>query len=476
MSKVVEDVAGKIPEVPDVTIPAKKIKVQEFRGRQDFEYVEQLAASIKEHGLIHPIMVVPLEDGNYRLVAGEQRFKAMLRLGILDIPCYIRAGLDDIQQRAIELEENIKRKELSWPEKARLTAELHRLKTEEHGIAERGPAANPVLEGSEKPTDNIQLSKSGWKNEDTAKSLNKSSGMVSRELRMAKLMEERPDLLTKVKDKPFTVAEREIKKILKAEEFEAKRDQLPEIDIKLHHCDAIAGLRKLPSDSVDLVVCDPPYGYESINQHSESKGTKQRTFAVVMNENDNEDMGTVSKLLAATLSEFQRVLKPSAHFYICFNIELYPFLWTQLKILPKLEFAPNPLIWYKDTNTSPFGGFNYMSSCEFILYGWKKPKEKRLRQGYRDVITIKPTPADQRIHVFQKPQQLLEILIQQSSNPGDLVLDPFAGSGSTLITASEMQRSAIGFEKNEKNYQLAMSDIIEAKKLLQPSTIDSDER
>jgi site-specific DNA-methyltransferase (adenine-specific) len=100
-----------------------------------------------------------------------------------------------------------------------------------------------------------------------------------------------------------------------------------------------------------------------------------------------------------------------------------------------------------------FSGYNYMSSYEPIIYGYKPDgARRRLAEPMKNILEFGPVPSEQKVHGFQKPQDLLRCLIKQSSHQGETVLDPFAGSASTLLAARSLGRSAIGFELNQKNF------------------------
>lgn len=92
------------------------ITVDAERQRKDFGDIASLAESFRKIGQISPIVVEPMEDGNWRLIAGERRLKAAKAVGWFKIECVEKKDLDDRMRQLIELEENVRRKQLEWPE------------------------------------------------------------------------------------------------------------------------------------------------------------------------------------------------------------------------------------------------------------------------------------------------------------------------------------------------------------------------
>ena len=102
-----------------ILVPEYKIKPNPYQPRKVFdeEKIEQLATSIAQYGLLQPITVLPLEDGNYQLVAGERRLLACRRLRMQEIPA-ILTTMDDERSSALALIENIQRCDLNYFEEA----------------------------------------------------------------------------------------------------------------------------------------------------------------------------------------------------------------------------------------------------------------------------------------------------------------------------------------------------------------------
>jgi len=194
---------------------------------------------------------------------------------------------------------------------------------------------------------------------------------------------------------------------------------------QLSQLDCIEWLRSLPSESVDLVITDP--AYESLEKHR-SKGTTTRLkgswFDIFPNSRFH-----------ALFRELFRVLKRDAHCYVFCDSE------TMFVAKPITEAAGfrfwKPLVWDK---VSIGMGYHYRASCEFILF-LEKGKRKLNDLGVRDVITSKAIRGG---YPTEKPVAVSEVLVLQSSVVGELVVDPFMGSGSVGEAALRGARSFAG--------------------------------
>lgn len=199
--------------------------------------------------------------------------------------------------------------------------------------------------------------------------------------------------------------------------------------------DAVAWLRTLPDASVDLVVTDP--AYESLEKHraigtttrlKQSAGSSNAWFEIFPN-------GRFPELMA----ECYRVLKPDAHCYVYCDAE------TMFVLKPIAEAAGfkfwKPIVWDKVTIGM---GYHYRARYEVILF-FEKGKRKLNDLGIADVITCDRVRAG---YPTEKPVRVSDVLISQSTQPGDLVIDPFTGSGSVGAAALMAGRNFQGCDLN----------------------------
>jgi DNA modification methylase len=198
---------------------------------------------------------------------------------------------------------------------------------------------------------------------------------------------------------------------------------------KIIHGDCVQVMKTMPSRCVDLIVTDPPYG-DNVAYGWNNKKIKN-------NENP--------LINCTALVEMYRVLKLNSSLYLFTNWKHYPFL-TEF-ILRYTKFKIRHLIVWKKHN---FGlGWAFRHQYELILV-LEKGKPKYNLTNFSDVQSASHINHNKLNHPHEKPLDLLKKMILHSSEEGDVVLDPFAGSGSTCKACGELGRKWIGIELDEK--------------------------
>ncbi len=195
--------------------------------------------------------------------------------------------------------------------------------------------------------------------------------------------------------------------------------------------DAIEWLRGVPSESLDLILTDPPY--ESLEKHR-AVGTTTRLKHSKASSNDWFSIFPNSRF-SELLQECFRALRKNRHLYIFCDAE------TMFILKPVAEAVGfrfwKPLVWDKKRIGM---GYHYRSRCEFILF-FEKGKRKLNNLGVPDVLEF---PRVFNGYPTEKPVELCEVLISQSTDPGEVVGDPFFGSGSALVAAAKLGRRVCG--------------------------------
>jgi site-specific DNA-methyltransferase (adenine-specific) len=221
----------------------------------------------------------------------------------------------------------------------------------------------------------------------------------------------------------------------------------PEFSLSQH--DAVQWLRALPDASVELLVTDPPY--ESLEKHR-AVGTTTRLKHSKSSSNDWFDVFPNARF-PELFAEVFRVLKRDAHFYLFCDQE------TMFVAKPLAEAAGfkfwKPLVWDKQKIGM---GYHYRARYEFILF-FEKGKRKLSNLGVPDVLSA---PRIFKGYPTEKPSKLSRILIEQSSQPGDLVVDPFCGSGSVGVAAVDLGRSFFGNDMSGQAIELSQARLVEA--------------
>jgi len=436
---------------------------EKHRMRKFFGNIEELAASIARFGLLTPIVL----DSENNLIAGHRRILATKSLGHPDILFRRIEALDPITRQELELEENIRRKDLEWQEEVVGLYRLYMAKQARYG--EKG---NPLSENG------------GYGIEEAARELDRATGSISMDLALAKALQEYPDLVEeKTKSSAFKRFRRMKETALRAELAKRKQGedhgQLVEDEEELedeaqsteapaflrqpirkavwkgigvfYHADARDVLRGLPEDSVDLIVTDPPYG---IGLYKEGAAVSSSKFAESQGAMYDDDPKTIMDMLDETFMHAARLLKPDGHAYVFFHMTRYEPVYLMLK-RHFGECEATPIIWMKQTTGIGDPTRNWIYSYEPCF--WVN----------RGRILVKPQPFNvlkydtvgKKIHSVEKPVALMRHLVEASAVKGEIVLDPFAGSGSTLVAAAQLGCRFIGIEKHQDFYRSAIDRV-----------------
>ena len=233
--------------------------------------------------------------------------------------------------------------------------------------------------------------------------------------------------------------------------------------------DALTLIRELPDSSADMVFMDPPYGHNN-NNNGDLIARREAALGCggYVAERDDRpianDGAEANEVLAAILPEIKRVLVPGGCCCCCCGGGGGPdpqFARWSLMIDQVLNFKM-AVVWDK----GPMGmGWHYRRSYEMVLVSQKGQKcnwydeSHRVENVIRHIGKILPSK-DQ--HPTEKPIELAQHFIRLHSQPGDLILDPFAGSGSTGVAARKEGRRFLGFEIDPKWHEAAAKRVAEA--------------
>ena len=222
---------------------------------------------------------------------------------------------------------------------------------------------------------------------------------------------------------------------------------------KIINENAIEFMKALGNESIDLIVTDPPYKVTPKGCAGNSGGmmiTKETMKGKIFKHNDIKPIDYIP--------EFYRLLKDGSHCYIMTN---HVNLQEMLNVATECGFHfIKSLVWNKGNKI--MGRF-YMSQFEYILF-FRKGKGKKINKcGTADILNVpnKKTKDEngKNLHDTEKPVELMKILVENSSQVGELVLDPFVGIGATAIACKELDRQYIGVELDEHYYNIAVNRI-----------------
>ena len=200
--------------------------------------------------------------------------------------------------------------------------------------------------------------------------------------------------------------------------------------------DCLEIMKQMPDKCVDLVLTDPPYGMD----YKSNWGT---THEKIHND-DNLDWLSVFAL------ELSRTVEKDGHVYVFCNMTCLEQFKQEFSKYFNLK---NILVWDKQSfGAGDTTGGGYAPQYELVLFfsnGEKKLNSERIGEVIRVPRTFN------ELHPTQKPIELIKLLVSYSSIEGDVVLDPFLGSGTTAVACKQLKRNFIGIELSQKYCDIA---------------------
>jgi len=224
-----------------------------------------------------------------------------------------------------------------------------------------------------------------------------------------------------------------------------------ETDLTLLKGNCLELLQQVPDQSVDLLFTDPPY-----NLSPYSTGNMQFSWRSEI----NNDLAEWDRHFdpAEFKAEFLRILKPTGNLFAFCS---YNMLGRWHEIFDPIFDTFQFFVWHKTNPVPKIRKQGFLNSCELVVCMWNKQhtwnfgKQNEMHNFFQSPICMSPERLKEPKHPTQKPVGLLKHLIGIASNPGDLVLDPFMGVGSTGVAALELGRRFTGMELNDEYFEAA---------------------
>lgn len=218
---------------------------------------------------------------------------------------------------------------------------------------------------------------------------------------------------------------------------------MKQITIAMKNSDAFEEIKVLPSESIDIILTDPPYG---INYKS---GFNKKSKKLI---NDYKGITEIYK-------EFYRILKNNS---FCLVFASWKNIDKDKQELEKYFKIVNVIIWKKGNTSMGDLKHSLATNYEVIIVCTKgKPEIRGKREG--TIWEYKKLPNNKMHHTTEKPVALLEHCLEKFSDEGDIVLDPFAGSFSTGVACVNKGRNFIGYELDEEYYKVGYNRLEEVK-------------
>lgn len=409
----------------------------------DESMVEEIALSIKENGQMHPVTVQRL-NGEYQVITGRKRVLAAKKLGV-DVECTVTEG--ELDQNAIEnifLQENLKRSNMPWYERALMVAKLHDLQQRIHGAP-----TNP--KGGGRSAGKAGL-KTGWSIRDTQKLLDQSLGSVAVDLQLARAIQSNPSL-SKVKDR--NTAYRLVR--IETQRIEAEQQAGAAIieGFRLNQAfndDSANVLSQIPEHVFHICCTDPPW----LKFYDKRLRIDERT--------------------APVFKELWRVMRWDSFLYVFCGLDDFYYYAGHPKIdkdgnpvfdddgvvvhenglLENIgwKVSKTPLIWIKLKTLSRRGvaqwehGRNY----EVIVQAVKGTPVLSQSTQIDSTFSFDVVPPVKMIHPNEKPRDLIRSILRHSGFEGNHVIDPFAGSFVTAEAAIKENMKWVAIERDRETY------------------------
>ena len=238
--------------------------------------------------------------------------------------------------------------------------------------------------------------------------------------------------------------------------------------------DCIENLKKIPDESIDLIFADPPYFMQTEGELLRTDCTK---FQGVEDEWDKfENYKQYDEFCTQWIKECKRVMKKNASIWV---IGSFQNIYRLGYIMQNMGFwILNDIIWAKNNPIPNFSGTRFQNAHETMIwctknsrakytFNYKTMKYLNNNKQERSIWNIALCTGSERlkgkdgkkIHSTQKPEKLLYNIIVSSSKPGDIVLDPFFGTGTTGAIAKMTGRNYIGLEREEEYINAAQERI-----------------
>lgn len=391
---------------------------REKRQRKDLGDLGPLMRSIAERGLIHP----PIVTREHEIVAGERRWTAITQLGHSHIEVRYVDEVPASEIHMIELEENIRRVDISWQEQCLAMETWHRLKMEEDPL---------------------------WNQAQTAEELGVSKEDVTVKLALARELATGNEKIVGV-DKISTARnimrrQTERKKQAALASLEGEKPETKKVPLLLADFHEWAAAYTGPK--FNFLHCDFPYGVNANKQQQGVNVAMHGTYA------DSPDV--YFALLDTLEMAMGNVVAEHAHLMFWFSMDFYQTTLDRLTFMG-WKVNPFPLIWHKTDNTGllpdPQRGPRRIYETAFFA----SRGDRLIVQAVANCVGH--PGSDKEIHMSEKPEAMLRHFFRMMVDDNSTVLDPTAGSGNAIKVAQRLGASyALGLEKSEEFYNRAVA-------------------
>lgn len=444
-----------------MTLQISDIEMVE-RGRSSYDGIDELAESIEQNGLIQPIVLVSTTNPpKHRLVAGGRRLTALKQLGVTELHhgvssqpgCYgyvLKSEVEeqdcDLARLLVEIAENLDRHDLDWRDEAKLIAKAWKLSKRQADLKSETLLMRDFgamlgcgyahLQAAVSIYDTLTASPDIFAND--------TSWRMAYHTKLKLEANEISKLANKNIIEPKVKVQPSVDDEFPSDEVHDEPELVVNLTDNFKHMSGLDYLSTVPVGSIDHVITDPDYGVSVDRLNSNMAGAAE---------------GVAQSSVEQTLNELRMFLSLSFH---ALNDHGFLIFFYDLDHHEKLQAMATsvgfrvqrwPLIWEKvgfQSNAAP--SHNFCKNMEYAMV-CRKPgatlAEVRTSSIYR---CAGDGVVKQLGHPFAKPYALWSWLYSAVATPGQVVFDPFVGSGSSAIAALELGLRPIGCELQEVHY------------------------
>lgn len=449
------------------------------RFRENMGDLDSLGESIEEIGQIQTIAVreFDLADRNrrelgieYELLAGGRRLLAMKKKfgdeHIVNVTVFPH-DLSEAEKLAIELVENVERKDFDWREEAALKKKLHEMLTQAQDYRREEEPETPE-----------------WTQKKTAEALGVSRSLVTTDLGLADAMEKMPELFEGAKDRreAMNLLAKAVEKMATEElasraERKGKEGTLGERRTRLinayHFGDFFEWAAEVPSNQYDLVEFDPDYGVDFGFSHSASSSEAIQRALLGDYKLVSREVSDYTEYLERALRECYRLAKKDAWLILWFAQD--PWFEIVFGCMERSGWNGKrlPGIWFKDVDGRTVGNPDKDLGRTYETFFYAHKGSARINKRAQGNLFSCPSPRD-RIHPTEKPRELMSQLYSTFCKPGSKILIPHLGSGNGILAALDEGMSAEGCDLNNQARNSYIRRVMERTKKEEEDDIPTD--
>lgn len=415
---------------PIMQIPIELIDVDPARRQRkelDQQHIFALADSLSRIGLLHPLVVEQIGD-RYRLISGEHRFEAARLNKWTTVACQLREDVSEQDRVAIALEENIKRRDISWQEKVETISHYHNLHKAQDAT---------------------------WTLDKTGEALGLDRSSIGRMMRVAAMLDD-PDvqasatLVTAMNfvDRKLQRAQaNETEELLSSISFDGEQKEPaaspppPEPSfVPITNADIYDWIECYNGPSFNVLHCDFPYGINFDRSPGMRKSVRARY----------DDSETTLRELMELMPRFP--IAKVAHLIFWFSPQHYENVKLEL-VRQGWKVDPYPLIWHKSDNSGIIRDAKRTGRNTYEMAFFASRGDRYI---VRSVSTSYPAAQPRTGHPSEKNVDMLTHFLRMVVDNTSTVLDPTCGSGTALIAAKRLgAKTILGVEKDPEFYKLA---------------------